>query len=62
MSDINLPLSNKQRDYLNCRRYQTRNNYQNGSPMTEVLIVNMEKIKSCDILKREGLQKKHLLS
>ncbi len=58
LSDINLPLSEHARDYLIAEGIKPETIIKTGSPMTEVLTVNMEKIKSSDILVREGLKPK----
>ena len=62
LSDINLPLSEQARDYLIAEGIKPETIIKTGSPMKEVLNANMEKIKSCDILIREGLtRKKYIL-
>jgi UDP-N-acetylglucosamine 2-epimerase (non-hydrolysing) len=58
LSDINLPLSEQARDYLIAEGIKPETIIKTGSPMLEVLNANMEKIKSCDILIREGLNRK----
>jgi UDP-N-acetylglucosamine 2-epimerase (non-hydrolysing) len=58
LSDINLPLSEQARDYLIAEGIKPETIIKTGSPMAEVLTANMEKIKSSDILKREGLKVK----
>ena len=58
LSDINLPLSEQARDYLLAEGLNPETIIKTGSPMTEVLNANMEKIKSSDILEREGLKLK----
>ena len=58
LSDINLPLSEQARDYLIAEGIKPETIIKTGSPMTEVLNANMEKIKSSDILEREGLKLK----
>jgi UDP-N-acetylglucosamine 2-epimerase (non-hydrolysing) len=58
LSDINLPLSEQARGYLIAEGIKPETIIKTGSPMTEVLNANMEKIKSSDILKREGLKSK----
>jgi len=55
LSDINLPLSEQARNYLISEGIKPETIIKTGSPMKEVLNVNMEKIKSCDILQKEGL-------
>ena len=58
LSDINMPLSEQARDYLIAEGIKPETIIKTGSPMAEVLNANMEKIKSSDILKREGLKPK----
>jgi len=58
LSDINLPLSEQARDYLIAEGIRPETIIKTGSPMKEVLIANMEKIKSSDILEKEGLSPK----
>jgi len=58
LSDINMPLSEQARDYLIAEGIKPETIIKTGSPMTEVLAANMEKIKSSDILAREGLKPK----
>ena len=58
LSDINLPLSEQARDYLIAEGLKPETIIKTGSPMTEVLNVNMEKILASDILKKEKLEKK----
>ena len=58
LSDINLPLSEQARDYLIAEGIKPETVIKTGSPMTEVLNANMEKIKSSTILDREGLEPK----
>lgn len=58
LSDINLPLSEQARDYLIAEGIRPETVIKTGSPMAEVLAVNMEKIKSSDILRKEGLKSK----
>jgi UDP-N-acetylglucosamine 2-epimerase (non-hydrolysing) len=61
LSDINLPLSEQARDYLIAEGIKPETIFKTGSPMTEVLNANMEKIKSSDILAREGLKPKEYI-
>ena len=57
ISDVNLPYSEAARRYLiECGMPKERT-YVTGSPMAEVLSMNLNKIKSSDVLKRLGLQK-----
>ena len=58
LSDINLPLSEQARDYLIAEGIKPETVIKIGSPMPEVLKVNMEKIMSSDILEREKLEPK----
>lgn len=58
LSDINLPLSEQARDYLIAEGIKPETIIKIGSPMTEVLNTNMEKIKSSEILGKEGLKSK----
>ncbi len=58
LSDINLPLSEQARDYLIAEGIKPETVIKTGSPMTEVLAVNMEKIKASDILVKEKLEPK----
>ena len=57
LSDINLPLSEQARDYLIAEGIRPETVIKIGSPMTEVLNANMEKIQASDVLAREGLLK-----
>ena len=61
LSDINLPLSEQARDYLIAEGIKAETVIKTGSPMTEVLNVNMKQIESSDILDREGLQPKNYI-
>ena len=57
ISDVNLPYSEAARRYLiECGMPKERT-YVTGSPMAEVLAMNLDKIKRSDILKRLGLEK-----
>jgi UDP-N-acetylglucosamine 2-epimerase (non-hydrolysing) len=58
LSDINLPLSEQARDYLIAEGIKPETVIKTGSPMTEVLKVNMEKILSSKILEKENLTAK----
>ena len=58
LSDINLPLSEHARRYLIAEGIKPETIIKTGSPMREVLKVNMEKIKSSNILEAEGLKAK----
>ena len=55
LSDINLPLSEQARDYLISEGLKPETVIKTGSPMTEVLAVNMDKIKASKILEKESL-------
>jgi UDP-N-acetylglucosamine 2-epimerase (non-hydrolysing) len=62
LSDINLPLSEHARNYLLAEGIKPETVIKIGSPMKEVLNANMEKIKSNNILEKEGLNaKKYIL-
>ena len=61
LSDINLPLSEQARGYLIAEGIKPQTIIKTGSPMAEVLNANMEKIKSSNILKREGLKRKEYI-
>ena len=57
ISDVNLPYSEAARRYLiECGMPKERT-YVTGSPMAEVLSMNLDKIKSSDVLNRLGLKK-----
>lgn len=57
ISDVNLPYSETARRYLiECGMPKERT-YVTGSPMAEVLTMNLEKIKKSDVLQRLGLKK-----
>ena len=57
ISDVNLPYSEAARRYLiECGMPKERT-YVTGSPMAEVLIMNLDKIKKSDVLDRLGLKK-----
>jgi UDP-N-acetylglucosamine 2-epimerase (non-hydrolysing) len=58
LSDINLPLSEQARDYLIAEGIKPETVIKTGSPMAEVLKVNMEKILSSKILENENLTAK----
>ncbi len=61
LSDINLPLSEHARDYLIAEGIKPETIIKTGSPMAEVLAVNMDKILGCDILKKECLEAKRYI-
>ncbi len=57
ISDVNLPYSEAARRYLiECGMPKERT-YVTGSPMAEVLTMNLDKIKKSDVLSRLGLKK-----
>lgn len=58
LSDINMPISEQARNYLIAEGVRPETIIKTGSSMTEVLNANMEKIKSSDILEKEGLKSK----
>jgi len=58
LSDINLPLSEQARDYLIAEGIKPETVIKTGSPMTEVLLANMSKIKASKILEKENLKPK----
>lgn len=61
ISDVNLPYSEAARRYLiECGMPKERT-YVTGSPMAEVLTMNLEKIKESNILGRLGLKKKNYI-
>ncbi len=57
ISDVNLCYSEHARRYLNGEGTAKERTYVTGSPMAEVLRVNLEKIKSSNILNKLGLEK-----
>jgi len=61
LSDINLPLSEQARDYLINEGLKPETIIKTGSPMTEVLKVNMDKILASDILEKEELTTKNYI-
>ena len=61
ISDVNLPYSEAARRYLiECGMPKERT-YVTGSPMAEVLSMNLEKIKNSDVLNRLGLKKNNYI-
>lgn len=58
LSDINLPLSERAREYLIAEGIRPETIIKTGSPMFEVLTFHMEKIKSNNILDQENLKSK----
>ena len=57
ISDINLPYTENSRRYLLAEGFRKDHIFVTGSPMTEVLEINKEKIKKSDILKKLNLEK-----
>ena len=61
ISDVNLPYSEAERRYLiECGMPKERT-YVTGSPMAEVLTMNLDKIKNSDVLNRLGLKKNNYI-
>ena len=56
ISDVNLPYSEPARKYLHEMGMPKERTYVTGSPMAEVLGMNLEKIKRSDVLERLGLE------
>ena len=62
LSDINMPLSEQARGYLIDEGIRPETIIKTGSPMMEVLNVNMKSILSSDVVRRESLDiKKYIL-
>lgn len=57
IADVNLCYSEHARRYLNAEGTAKERTYVTGSPMAEVLSVNLEKIKASGILEKLGLKK-----
>ena len=57
ISDVNLCYSEFARKYLADTGLPKERTYQTGSPMAEVLRMNLDKIKKSDVLDRMGLEK-----
>ena len=57
ISDVNLAYSEHARRYLHECGLPKERTYQTGSPMAEVLHMNMDKIQKSDVLERLGLEK-----
>lgn len=55
ISDVNLPYSEPARKYLHELGMPKERTYVTGSPMAEVLRMNLEKIENSDVLERLGL-------
>lgn len=56
ISDVNLPYSEPARKYLHEMGMPKERTYVTGSPMAEVLRMNLDKIQSSDVLNRLGLE------
>ena len=61
ISDINLPYTENSRRYLLAEGFRKDHIFVIGSPMTEVLEINKEKIKKSDILKKLNLEKNNYI-
>ena len=57
ISDVNLPYSEPARKYLHELGMPKERTFVTGSPMAEVLSMNLDKIKESDVLDRLGLEK-----
>ena len=57
ISDVNLPYSEPARKYLHELGMPKERTYVTGSPMAEVLRMNLEKIEKSDVLERLGIEK-----
>lgn len=57
ISDVNLPYSEAARRYLNEMGMPKERTFVTGSPMAEVLTMNLDKIKQSDVLDRLNLEK-----
>lgn len=57
ISDVNLPYSEPARKYLHEMGMPKERTFVTGSPMAEVLSMNLDKIKESDVLDRLGLEK-----
>jgi hypothetical protein len=57
ISDVNMCYSEFARKYLADTGLPKERTYQTGSPMAEVLHMNLEKIQKSDVLERLGLEK-----
>ncbi|MDU6064018.1 MAG: UDP-N-acetyl glucosamine 2-epimerase [Anaerococcus sp.] len=57
ISDVNLPYSEAARRYLNEMGMPKERTFVTGSPMAEVLTMNLDKIKQSNVLDRLGLKK-----
>ena len=61
ISDVNLPYSEAARRYLIECGLPKERTYVTGSPMAEVLTMNLDKIKKSDVLKKLGLEKNNYI-
>lgn len=61
ISDVNLPYSEPARKYLHELGMPKERTYVTGSPMAEVLRMNLEKIEKSDVLERLGLQQNNYI-
>ena len=61
ISDVNLPYSEAARRYLIESGMPKERTYVTGSPMAEVLTMNLDKIKASNVLERFGLKKDHYI-
>lgn len=61
ISDVNLPYSEPARKYLHELGMPKERTYVTGSPMAEVLRMNLEKIKNSDVLDRFGLKQNNYI-
>ncbi|MCQ2415599.1 MAG: UDP-N-acetyl glucosamine 2-epimerase [Lachnospiraceae bacterium] len=61
ISDVNLPYSEPARKYLHELGMPKERTYVTGSPMAEVLRMNLSKIEKSDVLERLGLEPDHYI-
>ena len=61
ISDVNLPYSEPARKYLHELGMPKERTYVTGSPMAEVLRMNLPKIEKSDVLERLGLEPDHYI-
>ena len=61
ISDVNLPYSEPARKYLHELGMPKERTYVTGSPMAEVLRMNLAKIEKSDVLERLGLEPDHYI-
>lgn len=61
ISDVNLPYSEPARKYLHELGMPKERTYVTGSPMAEVLRMNLPKVEKSDVLKRLGLEPDHYI-